>query len=90
MRVNGADDIVLGRDGVIVKKGYRQGVFLPQVAGETGWNKEEFLNNLCLYKSGLPRDAWKDKDAEIYTFQAEVFTSSRRPEREVEEDSWGR
>lgn len=68
-----AEDVVPGRDGVIVKKGYRQGVFLPQVADETGWGKEEFMNNLCLHKAGLPPDSWKDPGTEIYTFQAEVF-----------------
>jgi AmmeMemoRadiSam system protein A len=69
-----ADEVILGRDGVIVKKGCRQGVFLPQVAGETGWSKEEFLGNLCLHKAGLPSDSWKKPDTEIYTFQAEVFS----------------
>lgn len=71
-RVN-PEDIVLGRDGVIVKRGYRQGVFLPQVADETGWSKEEFMSNLCLHKAGLPPDSWKQPGTEIYTFQAEVF-----------------
>ncbi|MCM8821177.1 MAG: AmmeMemoRadiSam system protein A [Candidatus Omnitrophica bacterium] len=73
-KVKDAEEIVMGKDGVIIKKGYRQGVFLPQVAEETGWTKEEFLGNLCMYKAGLPPDAWKDKDTEIYTFQAEVFS----------------
>jgi len=72
-RVKNAEEVVLKRDGVIIRKGYRQGVFLPQVADETGWRKEEFLSNLCQYKAGLPPDAWKEKSTEIYTFQAEVF-----------------
>jgi len=73
-KIKDTGEIVLGRDGVIVKKGYRQGVFLPQVAEETGWSKEEFLSNLCMYKAGLPPDAWKKGDIEIYIFQAEVFS----------------
>ncbi|HOL21619.1 MAG TPA: AmmeMemoRadiSam system protein A [bacterium] len=73
-KIKNVEEIVLGRDGVIIKKGYRQGVFLPQVAEETGWSKEEFLSNLCMYKAGLSPDAWKDKDIEIYTFQADVFS----------------
>lgn len=73
-KVKSAEEILLGRDGVIVKKGFRQGVFLPQVAEETGWTKEEFLSNLCMYKAGLSPDAWKDKDTEIYIFQAEIFS----------------
>ncbi|PIU18948.1 MAG: hypothetical protein COT16_00540 [Elusimicrobia bacterium CG08_land_8_20_14_0_20_44_26] len=68
------EDIVLGRDGVIIKKGFKQGVYLPQVATETGWSKEEFLDSLCMHKAGLPKDAWKDEDTEIYIFQATVFS----------------
>ena len=73
-RVKDYQEIELGRDGVIVKRGFQQGVFLPQVATETGWTKEEFLENLCSHKAGLPRDAYKDKDTELYTFQAQVFS----------------
>ncbi len=70
-KINSADDIVLGKDGVIVKKGERQAVFLPQVATETGWNKEVFLEQLC-YKAGLNASDWKN--AELFTFQADVFS----------------
>ncbi len=72
-KVRSADDIVLGRDGVIVKKGFQSGVYLPQVADETGWSKEKFLSSLCYSKAGLSPDAWKDKSTELYIFQAEVF-----------------
>ncbi|MDP1852677.1 MAG: AmmeMemoRadiSam system protein B [Candidatus Omnitrophota bacterium] len=67
-------NIIMGKHGVIVKKGFYSGVFLPQVAAETGWSREEFLSNLCSHKAGLPPDAWKDKDTELYTFTAEVFS----------------
>ena len=67
------ENIVMGKHGVIVKSGYASGVFLPQVADETGWSREEFLSNLCAHKAGLSADAWKDKDTELYTFTAEVF-----------------
>jgi AmmeMemoRadiSam system protein B/AmmeMemoRadiSam system protein A len=69
--IKSADDIVLGRDGVIVKKSGRQAVFLPQVATETGWSKEVFLSQLC-YKAGLNSGDWKN--AELFTFQADVFS----------------
>ncbi len=72
-RINTADEIVMGRDGVIVKKEGKQAVFLPQVATETGWTKEEFLDQLC-YKAGLSAGDWKD--AELFTFQADVFSES--------------
>lgn len=73
-KVDSAEKIELGKHGVLIKKGYRSGVFLPQVATETGWTKEEFLSNLCSHKAGLASGAWKDKDSEIYIFSAEVFS----------------
>lgn len=73
-RIDSAEKIVLGRHGVLIKKGQRSGVFLPQVATETGWSKEEFLTNLCVHKAGIPADAWEDKSTEIYIFSAEVFS----------------
>lgn len=66
-------NIVMCTHGVIVKCGFRSGVFLPQVADETGWSREEFLSNLCAHKAGLSPDAWKDPSTELYTFTAEVF-----------------
>lgn len=73
-KVSSIDEIILGKHGVLVQKGNQSGVFLPQVAGETGWSKEEFLNNLCAHKAGLAADAWRDKSAQIYIFSAEVFS----------------
>jgi AmmeMemoRadiSam system protein B/AmmeMemoRadiSam system protein A len=69
-KVNSSDDIVLGRDGVLLSKEGRQAVYLPQVATETGWDKETFLRQLC-YKAGLSGNDWKT--ATLYTFRAEVF-----------------
>jgi MEMO1 family protein len=71
LSVKSADEIVLGRDGVVVKKSDKQAVYLPQVATETGWNKETFLDQLC-YKAGLNAGDWKN--ASLYTFQADVFS----------------
>jgi hypothetical protein len=73
-KIDNPDNIRLGIDGVLVRKGFRSGVFLPQVATETGWSKEEFLSNLCSHKAGLAPDAWKDKDTEILVFTAEIFS----------------
>jgi AmmeMemoRadiSam system protein A len=68
-----ATEIQLGQDDVIVSQGGHQGVFLPQVAQETGWSKEEFLSQLCSQKADLPPDAWKNPETEIYVFTADVF-----------------
>lgn len=75
-KVDSVEKIKLGVHGVVVKKEFNSGVFLPQVAEETGWSKEEFLSNLCSHKAGLPADAWKDKTTEIYVFSAEVFSEN--------------
>ena len=69
--VSGWQDIVVGRDGVIIRKGERSAVFLPQVATEQGWTREQMLQQLCR-KAGLAGDDWRD-GAEFLTFQAEVF-----------------
>jgi AmmeMemoRadiSam system protein A len=63
----------LGVDGIYIKRGVASGCFLPQVADETGWSKEEFLSYCCSHKAGLPADAWKDPRTEVFFFTAEVF-----------------
>jgi AmmeMemoRadiSam system protein A len=71
-----ADDplsLRLGVDGIYIKRGCASGCFLPQVATETGWSKEEFLSYCCAHKAGLPADAWKDPKTDVYLFSAEVF-----------------
>ena len=72
-RVRDINGVIMGTHGVIVRRGARSGVFLPQVATETGWSREEFLSNLCAHKAGLPSDAWKDPQTELYSFTADVF-----------------
>lgn len=63
----------LGTHGIYIKNGRQTGCFLPQVATETGWSKEEFLSYCCSHKAGLHRSAWKDKDTEVYLFTAETI-----------------
>jgi len=63
----------LGIDGIYIKRGMASGCFLPQVAEETGWSKEQFLSYCCAHKAGLPADAWKDNETEVYLFTAEIF-----------------
>ena len=65
--------IELGRDGISIRRGARTGCFLPQVATETGWTKEQFLSNCCSHKAGLDPDAWRDPETEVQRFRAEVF-----------------
>lgn len=63
--------IELGKHGILVKSGGRSGVFLPQVATETGWSLEEFLGHCSRDKAGLGWEGWKS--ARIYTFTGQVF-----------------
>ncbi|MEI7672006.1 MAG: AmmeMemoRadiSam system protein A, partial [Deltaproteobacteria bacterium] len=69
--VSGPNDIVVGRDGVLLQKGGKSAVFLPQVAPEQGWGRDEMLDHLSR-KAGLPAGAWRD-GASFLTFQAIVF-----------------
>ena len=72
-RIYEPDKIIMGKHGVLVKRGFSSGVYLPQVATETGWTRNEFMDSLCAQKAGLPRDSWKKGECDIYIFIAEVF-----------------
>jgi len=73
-KISSIDEIVLGKHGIYIRKGGRTGTFLPQVAMETGWSKEEFLGHCARDKAGLGWNGWKD--AEIFTYEALVFSES--------------
>jgi AmmeMemoRadiSam system protein A len=74
-RIKSFDEIEIGKHGLIIKKDFRQGLFLPQVPVEQGWDMKTYLEELC-HKAGLPADAYKDKDAIIEKFRAIVFSES--------------
>ncbi len=67
-----ADAIEIGRHGLMIVCGSRAGLLLPEVPLSWGWNREDYLENLCI-KAGLPADAWTRSDAELYGFEAEVW-----------------
>ena len=71
-RLDDLTKIQVGRDGLLMGLGNRRGVFLPQVPVEQGWNREQYLSNLC-HKAGLPESALKDPQTEFYRFSAQVF-----------------
>lgn len=65
--------IVIGKHGLIIKKGYKQGLLLPQVATEYNWNSEMFLKQVCI-KAGLPPNTWRDSsDYELRLFEAKLI-----------------
>ena len=71
-KIQQAERICVGRHGLMIKKGPRSGLLLPQVAAELGWNCHRFLEETCR-KAGLERDAWKEVDAKLFIFSAQVF-----------------
>lgn len=74
VRIASADlsSIVIGRDGVVVRRGRVQAVLLPQVATEQGFEAEAFLNAVC-HKARLPRGSWREPETHVFTFTADVF-----------------
>ena len=71
-RVEDIESIVIGRDGLIMERGQRRGVFLPQVPIEQGWDRLDYLIHLC-GKAGLPTGAWRDSATTLSRFTAQVF-----------------
>jgi len=74
--VKNIDDIKVGTHGLMLRKGFNTGVFLPQVPGEQGWDKKAYLEELG-HKAGLSSDAYLDKDSTIYSFEAIVFGENK-------------
>ncbi|MCK4455536.1 MAG: TIGR00296 family protein [Thermoplasmata archaeon] len=74
--------IVIGRDGLIARKGVFRGLLLPQVPIDWEWDAEEFLSHTCM-KAGLRPDDWLKGDTRIYKFSAEIF-GEKTPRGEIE------
>ena len=70
-RIQSLDEFELHRNGIYIRKGYRSGTFLPQVADEVNWTKEEFVSHCAQDKAGIGWSGWKD--AELYVYEAIVF-----------------
>ena len=67
-----AEEVVVGRHGILIESGAARGLLLPQVATEYGWDRETFLDHTCR-KAGLEPGCWRRPDTTISTFSAEVF-----------------
>ena len=70
-RIHSLDEFQLHRHGIYIRKGRRSGTFLPQVADQVNWTKEEFVGHCSQDKAGIGWDGWKD--AELYVYEAIVF-----------------
>jgi len=77
-RISSADEVVVGRHGLVIEKGLNRGLLLPQVATEQGWDRETFLKGVCR-KAWLADDAWK-KGARLWVFTAQVFSEGEHEE----------
>ena len=66
------DEIEIGRDGLIIQKGFAKGLLLPQVATENKFDTEEFLEQTCM-KAGISADSWMDESCDVYKFQGQIF-----------------
>jgi len=74
-------EVQVGKDGLIVERGWRRGLLLPQVPVELNWDEEEFLNNCCM-KAGLTPDAWLMEGTKIFKFSC-VIAKEFSPNGEV-------
>lgn len=71
-KINSIDEIEMGKHGIYIKKGLSSGTFLPQVAEETGWTKDEFLGYCSKNKAQIGWEGWKNAD--IYIYEAIIFS----------------
>ena len=71
-QISNINEIEVGKHGLMMIKGPYSGLLLPQVATQYNWDRQTFLSETC-HKAGLPIDAWKDDNTEIYIFSAEIF-----------------
>jgi uncharacterized protein len=80
------ENIVVGRDGLIIEQGFFKGLLLPQVPVEQNWDKKTFVEHTCL-KAGLPSDAWMDEKTIIKKFTGQIF-SEEKPNGSVKEKTF--
>ncbi|MEI6682048.1 MAG: AmmeMemoRadiSam system protein B [Bacteroidota bacterium] len=73
-KIRSVEEVALGKHGIYIRKGGNSGTFLPQVAVETGWTREEFLGHCARDKAGIGWNGWKD--AELFVYEACVFSEN--------------
>ena len=70
------DQLKMGVHGALIRSGFHSGLFLPQVAPEQGWKREEFMDNLCL-KAGLSRNHWRSGEYRLFRFSAIIISEKK-------------
>ena len=81
-RVLDVQEIQVGKHGLLIRKGENEGLLLPQVPADEGWDRATFLEQVC-YKAGLDKDAWHNPDADLFRFTALVFGGRKRPDQQA-------
>jgi AmmeMemoRadiSam system protein A len=76
--VEDPEAITVGEHGLMICLGPNRGLLLPQVPGEWGWDREQFLSQTC-HKAGLAPDEWNNPQAQLFSFEAEVFAEADYP-----------
>ncbi|GBE28251.1 hypothetical protein BMS3Bbin03_02190 [bacterium BMS3Bbin03] len=71
-KIGDVSEIQVGLHGLLIREGLYQGLLLPQVATEYGWDRDTFLTQTC-HKAGLPGNCWQDPNTEILIFSADIF-----------------
>jgi AmmeMemoRadiSam system protein A len=64
-----------GVHGIVVERGWRRGLLLPQVATGHGWGARDMLEGVCM-KAGLPSDAWRDRSTRLLVFAAHIVSEA--------------
>jgi len=80
-KIKNLEEIKVGTHGLFIKKGFYQGLLLPQVATDYKWNRTQFLEQTC-FKAGLNKDCYKQLTTEIYIFSAIIF-GEKDPENKI-------
>ncbi len=78
-KIDDIEKISVGEHGIFIKQGYYQGLLLPQVATEYGWDRQQFLEHTCM-KAGMNKDCYRNEKCEIFIFSATVFGEKNRGE----------
>lgn len=71
-KIKSIKDINVGKHGLLFRLGESSGLLLPQVAEKNKWSRQKFLEHVCM-KAGLGEESWKNPDAEMMIFKAQVF-----------------
>jgi AmmeMemoRadiSam system protein B/AmmeMemoRadiSam system protein A len=71
-QIDSIEQIEIGKHGIWVRQGNQSGTYLPEVATDMGWTREQFLESCCVEKAGLSPDAWKE-GADIYVYTSQVL-----------------